>query len=149
MSQPQFDHTPYTEWYIPTLDEFEVVRQVSDLNKSEMAEILGYSERRSGYTTVLNQGNISVRRMKIGVDYFNDEGLIDWYMPEIKEIGAEVDRLDIAKKHISESLGYQSPSSFHVAIAKEGISYDKYRRCLLAIEFHQENGYLPLPWEIE
>jgi len=148
MSQSQFDHTPHTEWYIPTISEFDSVRKQAGISKKEMSEIMNYGTR-NGYHTVLYNGFISIDRLQTGVEYLVENEIVDWYLPDVEEIAAEIDRLGIRKTHFAESVGYESGNSFHHAISNERISYDKYRRCPIVIEFQQEHGYLPLPWEIE
>jgi len=137
----------HTEWNIPSIEDIEEARKEVGLNKSEMSRILEYSAS-SGYSTVINHGHISVKRMHVLSEYFGERGVVDWYLPTIEEIDAEIDRLGVKKSHMSISMGYESAAAVSTAINKKNISSEKYRRIPQVLEFHQENGYLPLPEEM-
>lgn len=139
---------PYEEWYIPTIDEVETVREEQEITVKEMSELLGY-EHRSGYGSTIYRSNVSVEKLQIAVDHFRENGYVDWYAPTIEEISQELDHRGIAQTHFSMSLGYSNENSFSVCVGKGQISFEKYQMVTDILDFHEEKGYLPMEWELE
>lgn len=134
-------------WKVPTIVEIDSCREECGLSKRKFSDALDYSNG-TGYHNAVRQNSISYNRLRTAVQYFRDHGVINYQSPTIAELAGAVRRRGICYGHFSHSIGYESSRSFGNVVQKEQMEVKRYRAAIEALDYYDENGIIPLPFEL-